>query len=95
MFDIREHFKRRLRWWKNAWGSWSIYFARFTIFLGIVLEVVTTVDLSPFITDQRALAGYMIVNGILVELLRRRRWKPSDERFNDDHRPARQTELPH
>lgn len=49
-----------------------IWWARIQVLLGIVLTVVLTTDLSPWITSPRLLTIYLIVNGVLTEILRRR-----------------------
>lgn len=57
-----------------------IFYARLQSIGGVVLlvgdavfEVVSHSDLSPFISNPKTLATVVMVNGILTELLRRRR----------------------
>lgn len=59
--------------WLSARGLWTVYFARFQVFLGILIGVLVATDLSPLIRDPKWLAVWLIVAGILTEYLRKRR----------------------
>lgn len=76
-------------WWSKARiffkDSEVIFYARVQSFGGALLlvadavfEVVSHSDLSPFISNPKTLASVVMANGILTELLRRRRADPGD-----------------
>jgi len=52
---------------------WTIYFARFQMFIGILLGVLVAMDLSPLITNPKYLALWLIFAGVVTEYLRKRR----------------------
>jgi hypothetical protein len=51
--------------------SGVIWFARVQVFLGMVFGVLTTIDLSPIITDQKYLTLWLIGSGLITEMSRR------------------------
>ena len=62
--------------WAVGWSheSGTIVWARIQVYLGIFLGVLVTVDLSPFFTfNPKLMIAYMIVNGMLIEMIRRRK----------------------
>lgn len=53
--------------------SGVIWWARLQVLLGVVLTVVLTIDLSPWFSNPRALTVYLMINGVVTELVRRSR----------------------
>ena len=56
------------RWFKR---SETIFFARLQVFLGAVFAVLTVTDLSPLLPP-KYLTIWLIISGVITELLRRR-----------------------
>ena len=87
---MRETKWQRCRRWFH--DSETIAYARIQVFLGVLVEVLVSTDLSPFIAgnrEARMLATYTIVNGVAHELLRRCR----EPHFRADGQPP--DEEPH
>lgn len=64
-------------WWvkfhASFRGSETILWARAQFVLFCIYTAVQQVDISVFVSDRRLLQGYILANGIIAEMLRRRR----------------------
>lgn len=64
-------------WWAKFHASFrsseTILWARAQFVLFAVYTALQQVDMTAFISDHRLLQGYILANGIIAELLRRRR----------------------
>lgn len=64
-------------WFKDSevifWGRVQVLAGSVTLILEILFEVLSTTDLSVFISNPKTLSAIGIANGVITELLRRRR----------------------
>lgn len=71
---IRDHIRD---YWQRFHGSFhdseTLFFARLQVVAGSIWCGLSSADMSPFITDHKQLAYWMIGSGIVNEYLRRRR----------------------
>jgi ABC-type thiamin/hydroxymethylpyrimidine transport system permease subunit len=80
---------------KSFHNSETIFWSRLQVVVGVLLpivftvvQVVTSTDLSPLFSNPKILVGWLIINGLLQEFLRRHRedWGPhADEPHEDGH----------
>lgn len=69
--------------WKFYWSfhnSEVIMWARIQLFVGVVWTVLSTTDLAPLISNPKYLTYWLILNGVVTEMLRRHKadFKSSD-----------------
>lgn len=73
---IVEDIPVKVTWWSTfqRWfqGSVLVLWARLQTFIGILWAVLVTVDLSPFLTNPKYMAAWVIFNGVVTESLRQR-----------------------
>lgn len=63
--------KFKLWFWNWVANSGTILWARLNILIGAVWSVVSITDLSPIIANPKYLTYWMIINGVITELVRR------------------------
>lgn len=62
--------------WKLYWSihnSEVILWARLQFFVGVVWTVLSTTDMAPLISDPKYLTYWLVFNGVVTEMLRRRK----------------------
>jgi hypothetical protein len=84
--------------WVTKEGFWKIYWSfhnsevilwsRIQLFVGVVWTVLSQTDLAPLISDPRYLTYWLIANGVITEMLRRRgadyNFRHPEEAHHDD-----------
>ena len=61
--------------WERIYVCATIFIQRLQVFAGIVWAVLIATDLSPYFTDPKYMAAYLVFIGIVTEISRRYKTK--------------------